>query len=35
MSTVQINIENTEHVVVYDPEYLIKLKPIVTKYSPR
>lgn len=35
MSTVQINIENTEHVVVYDPEYLIKLKPIVNKYTPR
>ncbi|XP_071668880.1 neprilysin isoform X1 [Patagioenas fasciata] len=35
MSTVQINIENTEHVVVYDPEYLIKLKSIVNKYTPR
>ncbi|KFP28567.1 Neprilysin, partial [Colius striatus] len=35
MSTVQINIENTEHVVVYDPEYLIKLKSVLTKYSPR
>ncbi|NWX09778.1 NEP protein, partial [Caloenas nicobarica] len=35
MSTVQINIENTEHVVVYDPEYLIKLKSILNKYTPR
>ncbi|NXX75600.1 NEP protein, partial [Urocolius indicus] len=35
MSTVQINIENTEHVVVYDPEYLIKLKSVLTKYTPR
>ncbi|NWS38280.1 NEP protein, partial [Probosciger aterrimus] len=35
MSTVQINIENTEHVIVYDPEYLIKLKSILNKYTPR
>ncbi|NXE09587.1 NEP protein, partial [Lophotis ruficrista] len=35
MSTVQINVENTEHVIVYDPEYLIKLKSILNKYSPR
>ncbi|NWX48347.1 NEP protein, partial [Steatornis caripensis] len=35
MSTVQINIENTEHVVVYDPEYLIRLKSILNKYTPR
>ncbi|XP_035190421.1 neprilysin [Oxyura jamaicensis] len=35
MSTVQINVENTEHVVVYDPEYLTKLKSILNKYTPR
>ncbi|XP_010003012.1 PREDICTED: neprilysin isoform X1 [Chaetura pelagica] len=35
MATVQINIDNTEHVVVYDPEYLIKLKSILNKYTPR
>ncbi|NWU63831.1 NEP protein, partial [Pterocles burchelli] len=35
MSTVQINIENTEHVIVYDPDYLIKLKSILNKYTPR
>ncbi|NXT42587.1 NEP protein, partial [Pelecanoides urinatrix] len=35
MSTVQINVDNTEHVVVYDPEYLIKLKSILNKYTPR
>ncbi|XP_075617835.1 neprilysin isoform X2 [Balearica regulorum gibbericeps] len=35
MSTVQINIENTEHVIVYDPEYLIRLKSILNKYAPR
>ncbi|NXG58706.1 NEP protein, partial [Hemiprocne comata] len=35
MATVQINIENTEHVIVYDPEYLIKLKSILNKYTPR
>ncbi|KFQ43390.1 PREDICTED: neprilysin [Nestor notabilis] len=35
MSTVQINVENTEHVVVYDPEYLIRLKSILNKYTPR
>ncbi|XP_074954739.1 neprilysin [Phalacrocorax aristotelis] len=35
MSTVQINIENTEHVIVCDPEYLIKLKSILNKYSSR
>lgn len=35
MSTVQINVENTEHVIVYDPEYLIKLKSILNKYTPR
>ncbi|NWU96320.1 NEP protein, partial [Upupa epops] len=35
MSTVQINIENTEHIIVYDPDYLIKLKPILSKYTPR
>ncbi|NWH49978.1 NEP protein, partial [Fregata magnificens] len=35
MSTVQINVENTEHVIVYDPEYLTKLKFILNKYTPR
>uniref|UniRef100_A0A8V0X584 Neprilysin n=1 Tax=Gallus gallus TaxID=9031 RepID=A0A8V0X584_CHICK len=35
MSTVQIDVENTEHVVVYDPEYLTKLKSILNKYTPR
>ncbi|NXW56134.1 NEP protein, partial [Eurystomus gularis] len=35
MSTVQINVENTEHVIVYDPEYLVKLKSILNKYTPR
>ncbi|NXI62819.1 NEP protein, partial [Anseranas semipalmata] len=35
MSTVQINVENTEHVVVYDPEYLTRLKSILNKYTPR
>ncbi|PKU30555.1 neprilysin [Limosa lapponica baueri] len=35
MSTVEINVENTEHVIVYDPDYLIKLKSILNKYTPR
>ncbi|NWI65181.1 NEP protein, partial [Todus mexicanus] len=35
MSTVQINVENTEHVIVYDPDYLINLKSILNKYTPR
>ncbi|XP_054242020.1 neprilysin [Indicator indicator] len=35
MSTVQINVGNTEHVIVYDPEYLTKLKPILIKYTHR
>ncbi|NWW75069.1 NEP protein, partial [Climacteris rufus] len=35
MSTVQINIDNTEHVIVYDPDYLLKLRSILNKYSPR
>uniref|UniRef100_A0A8D0HJC0 Neprilysin n=1 Tax=Sphenodon punctatus TaxID=8508 RepID=A0A8D0HJC0_SPHPU len=35
MSTVQINVENTEDVVVYAPEYLTKLKPILSKYTAR
>ncbi|NWV35584.1 NEP protein, partial [Grantiella picta] len=35
MSTVQINIDNTEHVIVYDPDYLLKLRSILKKYSPR
>ncbi|XP_025952661.2 neprilysin isoform X1 [Dromaius novaehollandiae] len=35
MSTVQIYVENTEQVVVYDPEYLIRLKSILNKYTPR
>ncbi|XP_014801280.1 PREDICTED: neprilysin isoform X2 [Calidris pugnax] len=35
MSTVQINIDNTEYVIVYDPDYLIKLKSILNKYTPR
>ncbi|NXE76144.1 NEP protein, partial [Cochlearius cochlearius] len=35
MSTVQINVENTEHVIVYDPEYLIRLKSILHRYTPR
>ncbi|NXH42743.1 NEP protein, partial [Dicaeum eximium] len=35
MSTVQINIDNTEHVIVYDPDYLLKLRSILKKYSSR
>ncbi|XP_006016519.1 neprilysin isoform X1 [Alligator sinensis] len=35
MSTVQINVENMEPVVVYAPEYLIKLKSILNQYTPR
>ncbi|NXA06969.1 NEP protein, partial [Sapayoa aenigma] len=35
MSTVQINIDNTEHVIVYDPDYLLKLSSVLSKYSPR
>ncbi|XP_057239403.1 neprilysin [Malurus melanocephalus] len=35
MSTVQINVDNTEHVIVYDPDYLLKLRSILIKYSPR
>lgn len=35
MSTVNINIPNEEDVIVNAPEYLTKLKPILTKYSPR
>ncbi|NXD82979.1 NEP protein, partial [Halcyon senegalensis] len=35
MSTVQIKVENTEHVIIYDPEYLIRLKSILNKYTPR
>ncbi|NXB42930.1 NEP protein, partial [Leucopsar rothschildi] len=35
MSTVQINIDSTEHVIVYDPDYLLKLRSILVKYSPR
>ncbi|NXF32543.1 NEP protein, partial [Nyctibius bracteatus] len=35
MSTVQINVEHTEHVVVYDPDYLIRLKSVLNKYTPR
>lgn len=35
MSTVQINIDNTEYVIVYDPDYLIKLRSILVKYSSR
>uniref|UniRef100_A0A8C7E8G4 Neprilysin n=1 Tax=Nothoprocta perdicaria TaxID=30464 RepID=A0A8C7E8G4_NOTPE len=35
MSTVQIYVENTEQVVVYDPEYLFRLKSILNKYTPR
>uniref|UniRef100_A0A8C4MYS9 Neprilysin n=1 Tax=Equus asinus asinus TaxID=83772 RepID=A0A8C4MYS9_EQUAS len=35
MSTVNINIPNEEDVVVYAPEYLTKLKLILTKYSAR
>ncbi|OXB73430.1 UNVERIFIED_CONTAM: hypothetical protein H355_015158 [Colinus virginianus] len=35
MSTVQIDVENTEDVVVYDPEYLTKLKSVLNKYTPR
>ncbi|NWX36436.1 NEP protein, partial [Notiomystis cincta] len=35
MSTVQINVDNTEHVIVYDPDYLLKLRPILLKYSSR
>ncbi|XP_004704190.1 neprilysin [Echinops telfairi] len=35
MSTVNINIPNEEEVIVYAPEYLTKLKLILTKYSAR
>ncbi|KAL8187904.1 UNVERIFIED_CONTAM: hypothetical protein K2H54_057750, partial [Gekko kuhli] len=35
MTTVEIDIQNTEDVIVYAPEYLIKLKPILVKYTPR
>ncbi|NXG68032.1 NEP protein, partial [Baryphthengus martii] len=35
MSTVQISVENSEHVIVYDPEYLIRLKSVLNKYTPR
>ncbi|XP_020844584.1 neprilysin isoform X2 [Phascolarctos cinereus] len=35
MSAVKISVANEEDVVVYAPEYLIKLKSILTKYSPR
>ncbi|NXD14556.1 NEP protein, partial [Nothocercus nigrocapillus] len=35
MSTVQIYVENTEQVVVYDPEYLFRLKSLLNKYTPR
>uniref|UniRef100_A0A8C0V7C0 Neprilysin n=1 Tax=Cyanistes caeruleus TaxID=156563 RepID=A0A8C0V7C0_CYACU len=35
MSTVQINVDNTEHVIVYDPDYLLKLGSILEKYSSR
>ncbi|XP_074154146.1 neprilysin [Sminthopsis crassicaudata] len=35
MSTVKINVANEEAVIVYAPEYLTKLKLILTKYSPR
>ncbi|XP_074048815.1 neprilysin-like [Macrotis lagotis] len=35
MSTVKISVTNEEDVIVYAPEYLIKLKFILTKYSPR
>uniref|UniRef100_A0A8C5IK54 Neprilysin n=1 Tax=Junco hyemalis TaxID=40217 RepID=A0A8C5IK54_JUNHY len=35
MSTVQINVDNTEHVIVYDPDYLLKLRSILEKYSSR
>ncbi|XP_077204749.1 neprilysin [Paroedura picta] len=35
MATVDIRIQDTEDVIVYAPEYLIKLKPILTKYTPR
>ncbi|XP_009078960.1 PREDICTED: neprilysin, partial [Acanthisitta chloris] len=35
MSTVQINVDSTEHVIVYDPDYLLKLSSILIKYTPR
>ncbi|NWZ34315.1 NEP protein, partial [Brachypodius atriceps] len=35
MSTVQINIDNTEYVIVYDPDYLLKLRSILLKYTSR
>ncbi|XP_060098351.1 neprilysin [Heteronotia binoei] len=35
MTAVNISIQNTEDVIVYAPEYLIKLKPILIKYTPR
>ncbi|NXP86627.1 NEP protein, partial [Passerina amoena] len=35
MSTVQINVDNTEHVIVYDPDYLLNLRSVLEKYSSR
>nr|XP_060623651.1 neprilysin [Anolis sagrei ordinatus]XP_060623652.1 neprilysin [Anolis sagrei ordinatus]XP_060623653.1 neprilysin [Anolis sagrei ordinatus]XP_060623655.1 neprilysin [Anolis sagrei ordinatus] len=35
MSIVQINIENTENVIVCAPEYLLKLESILNKYTAR
>lgn len=35
MGTVNISVPNEEHVVVYAPNYLIELKVILSKYSPR
>ncbi|XP_061493081.1 neprilysin [Rhineura floridana] len=35
MATVQIPIQGTEDVIVYAPEYLIKLKSILNKYTSR
>lgn len=35
MSTVQINVDNTEHVIVYDPDYLLKLSSVLLNYTAR
>ncbi|KAL7990928.1 hypothetical protein Chor_014358 [Crotalus horridus] len=35
MTTVAIEVKNTEDIIVYAPEYLIKLKSVISNYSPR
>uniref|UniRef100_A0A6J0SRQ7 Neprilysin n=1 Tax=Pogona vitticeps TaxID=103695 RepID=A0A6J0SRQ7_9SAUR len=35
MSSVGINIQDTENVIVYAPEYLTKLKSVISKYTAR